>query len=182
MNIPSYVTWVAGTVVTAAALNSQVRDAGNFNIGRPYCSVYNNAGLATATGVSILLPFDSEVEDNDNMHSTVTNPSRITFNTAGVYMILPRLSLPSSANGGRQINLRLNAAGNVAGGTSLIIMQGQQGSSGIAAFGIPAQAWLYRAANVGDYIEMNIQQTSGGAQTTTTGQWNTAIQALWELA
>jgi len=178
--IPSYVTWVAGTVVTAAALNSQVRDPGNFYLARPYCNMFNNTGVACTNGTATLIPFDTEIEDNDSMHSTVTNPSRMIFNTPGVYLIIPRLSFPSTGTGGRIINLRLNSAGSNAGGTSLLNTTGTPNASN--AIGDPTHSWFYRAANVGDYMEFFATQSSGGSQTTVTGTLATGIQAMWQIA
>lgn len=182
--IPVYRTWTAGEIVTAAEMNSNIRDAGNFWLTRPYCYIYNNAGLPVVSGTSTLVPWDSEIEDNDGMHSTGTNPSRLIFQTTGVYLIMPALSWPAaspaaSANG-RNVMLRLNSGGSSGGGSLLIsvgaAISSQSGSN------TPTFAWTYRAANIGDYIETFAVQNSGGTISTVGASGSTHISALWEIA
>jgi hypothetical protein len=40
------------------------------------------------TGVYTALTFDTETFDTDNMHDNTTNPTRLTVNTAGLYIRL----------------------------------------------------------------------------------------------
>lgn len=180
-SIPAFVTWVAGSVVSAAQLNSQIRDAGNFQLAKPYCNIFNGAGVATTSAAYSLVPFDAETEDNDNMHSTSTNPSRIICQTPGLYLLNIGVSWPANnALINRRFQSRLNAAGNVANGSLIIAVDSGSASTGSASTGnnnLPQGSFWYRFANIGDYAEMWVFQTSGGSITTMGGAALTYYQA-----
>jgi len=55
----------------------------------PACRVYNDADIDPATGAWVALTFNTEWYDHGGMHSTVTNPSRLTIPAggAGVYHV-----------------------------------------------------------------------------------------------
>lgn len=55
----------------------------------PACRVFHNAAqsIGDAVGGGVQLVFNSERYDTDNMHSTTVDTGRITFNTAGLYLI-----------------------------------------------------------------------------------------------
>lgn len=176
--IPVYTTFTAGAILTAAQLNTQIVASGGFLINRPLCSVSNAAGIASAaSGTSTLIPFDVENEDTDNMHSTVTNPSRVIFQTLGLWALNPFSGWPSNATGSRVVDLRLNAAGSSAGGTKIAggSAQGHLLSDNIQV----SYTWRYRAQNIGDYTEMFITQNSGGALAVT-GSGVNGLFALWQ--
>lgn len=177
--VPVYTTWVAATIVTAAQLNGQIRDAGNFWLVRPYCNVYNNAGLATTSGTLTLVPFDTELDDTDSMHSTVTNSSRIIAQTIGVYRLALSVDWPNNATGERRIMLRLNSGGSSGGGT-FICIRDTAATNFAGTWTGPELNIPYRTANIGDYWEMFIQQNSGGALTSPGGSYALTFTAMWE--
>lgn len=186
MVIPVMITWVTGTIVTAAQFNAQIRDAMNFQYGKPFCNVYNNAGVATTTATYALIPFDTETEDSDGMHSTVTNSSRIICQTPGLYFINIGASWPANnALINRRIQTRLNAAGNVASGSLIIAIDSGSASTGTLSTGnnnLPQGSFFYRFVNIGDYAELWAFQTSGAGITTMGGAALTYYQAgLWNL-
>jgi hypothetical protein len=78
-------TVAAGDVYTAAAHNIIATDVNNF-IVPPACRVYNTAAINPYTS-NALITWNAEEYDTDEMHSTVSNTSRITIQTAGVYSI-----------------------------------------------------------------------------------------------
>lgn len=53
----------------------------------PACRVYHNTTQSLADSTFTVLAFNSERFDTDGMHDTVTNNSRITAKTAGLYMV-----------------------------------------------------------------------------------------------
>lgn len=114
-------TWVEGEYPTAAQFNQDIRDNVSFLANPPACRVYHNANQSLANGAETTLAFNSERFDTANMHDTVTNNSRITIPTAGLYLltfsavwqvaadyqwiyVYPRL------NGGTQIGVGTSAA------------------------------------------------------------------------
>lgn len=180
--LPVYTTFVAGTILTAAQLNTQVVNAGNFWLNPPYADLYNAAGVTCGTSATyFLVPWDTEIEDSDNMHSTVTNPSRVICVTPGVYHIEHSTSWASNATGFRGSQFRLNSAGAVGTGTQLQFAFGL--SIGAAAWGGgPRISWYYRFANIGDYMETFVDQTSGGSLVMTGGTIFNQYQCMWRKA
>lgn len=179
--IPVFTSFTSGTVVTATQLNTQIVQAGNFDLARPYCNAYNSAGVSTATGVFTLVPFDSELEDNDGMHSVGSNTSRMTCVTPGLFSLSACSSWPTGTTGERGLQLRLNAAGSNSGGTLLTTRSAApQPSTG--NYNFPELNIFYRYNNVGDYLELFVRQQSGGTVTTATGSYNLYLSALWEIA
>jgi hypothetical protein len=123
-------------------------------IGNPNISVKVTKSTAGYIPTAVLTPLDFDVEtyDTDNMHDNATNPSRLTVNTPGLYLIQGTVAFASSGSGFLGCHLRLNSATviesnmindlNSGGGTYLTIS---------AAYNLIA----------GDYIELLAEQTSG---------------------
>jgi hypothetical protein len=82
----------------------------------PGCRVKNSVALShlTSNNWLSLTAFDTELFDNDNMHSLVTNTQRITFNTAGVYVVGGGFEFASNVTGLRGIRVYLNGTTPIA--------------------------------------------------------------------
>ena len=74
----------------------------------PSVRVRNSAAQSIPTGSTTTLTFDTEDFDTDTMHSTVTNTSRITCNTAGKYLVIGQVTFASNATGYRQVQILWN--------------------------------------------------------------------------
>lgn len=118
------------------------------------CWVYNSAAQTAANNAITTVTFDSEVEDDWAMHSPTTNPTRVTCVVPGWYHIIGRVGFPANANGQRSLSIVKNGTGyygqvtptpNV-GGTSPLI----------------AEASTLLELAVGDYVELQVSQNSGG--------------------
>ena len=118
------------------------------------CRIYNSANINIGTsGTAQTLTFDSERFDYDGMHSTSSNTSRITFNTAGVYYFQGNITFALNTTGIRKGIVLLN------GGTTIAR------TAGLATTGLSHDlqvAGVY-AFSAGDYIELQAYQNSGGA-------------------
>lgn len=176
--VPIPTTWVDGTVVHGSDLNSQVRDSINFLLGTPMCQAYSVSGVASVPNLSNqLISFDGESYDNDNMHNIGTNPSRMFFQTLGWFDIQAYGGFAANGTGGRYVMLRLNSAANPAGGGFVASL-----GYGAIAFGSSMSVEInitYQAVNVGDYMEMFLQQNSGGALAVVGGQYDTGMTSRW---
>ena len=154
-------TFVAGNVLTAAQLNTNLRD----NIAwmatdSPACRAYNNANIsisnaAAAPGTAITL--NSERFDNAAIHDTGSNTSRLTVpsGAGGKYIMGCGGSWAASAGGNyRQTRIELNAAATNIG------IDTRDGSAGH----LSESAWctVYALA-AADYVELYARQDSGGA-------------------
>lgn len=151
--VPSEMTFVAGSVLTAAQMNSNVRDAVNFVIAPPLAVLRQVSPQSFGTGAWVSVTFDTEDIDRDGGHSNSVNPTRYTAQTAGWYLTQGTCSWAANATGGRQITFGTN------GGATKFAKQFQPGNAGfIGSATTDAISYL----NVGDYIELFAYQSSGG--------------------
>ena len=121
--------------------------------GSPAARVYNSANISIPNATLTALTFNSERFDNDSIHSTASNTSRLTATTAGVYSISGNFTMAPLGSGKGLIGVRLNG--------SLIIAY--QRFAGITATNlIQAIQTTYKLA-AGDYVELIAHQDSGSA-------------------
>lgn len=82
---PSTIT--TGQLVTATLMNNEWAGNISFLANPPACRVYNSTDISVPHITLTPMTFDSERFDTNSMHSTVSLTSRITFNTAGMYVV-----------------------------------------------------------------------------------------------
>lgn len=95
----------------------------------------------------------TEVIDTDGLHSDVTNPSRITAQQSGNYVVLAYGGW-TPANGGSR-GVRITKNGTEVGGTRQHLI----GSTGGVEQGTPT--WAIVSLSAGDYVETEHFQSSG---------------------
>lgn len=123
----------------------------------PRCRLFHSAAQTLTTATLTVLAFNTERFDAaapNAMHDTVTNNSRITIPTggAGWYLLQANVSFAANATGFRQLQIRHNGA------TVIASAIGPAAASGGTRMNVST---MYRM-NVGDYAEVQAQQTSGG--------------------
>ena len=151
-------TWVAANVLTAAQLNVDVRDNGDYmGTSKPNCRAFNSANIShTTSGTTQALTFDSERYDRGSgMHSTSVNTGRLTVPTGcgGVYLVGGCIEWASNITGYRELGVRLN-------GASLIVDLSHPAVNGTVTR--QNVGCLYQLT-AGDYVELVCNQNSGGA-------------------
>jgi len=168
---------IDGAVASADYADDSVTGA---KLGSPaYVQAYRNAGLSLSDAVFTVVDLTSEQADSDGFHSTGTNPSRLIVPTGlgGIYAFVGQMSYQNTSGaGGRQINIRKNAAGSNSGGTS------------VAVAGVPAMTSNNTTINAcglvpladADYIEMFGYQSSGGALSIVAGI-TTVYLHMWRI-
>lgn len=169
--VPSEMTYSAGSVLTGAQLNSNLRNAVNFLIATPLAILRQTTlqAITSSTWTSILL--DTEDIDRDGMHSTVTNTSRATAVTAGYYLPGGKVSFASNSTARRWTRWAIN-------GTEVPAARiNEQAANGDATEVPAASRWVY--LNVGDYLELQGFQDSGGSLNTVVT--NTGDQPFFNL-
>jgi hypothetical protein len=173
--VPATQSFLAGEKVTAAKLIAAAKTPLDFLMNPPRVNAYASTGVVLATATSTLIPFDTESWDTDSMHSTTTNPSRITINTSGQYLVTFYARFPSNTTGYRQLNLRINSTGNPGlGGTlSTISAAAVNGDSTFVT------RTLELTCNAGDHYELFAQQNSGASLTLQAGQRVTGMEFRW---
>jgi hypothetical protein len=155
--VPSEMTFVAGEVLTAAQMNTNVRDAVNFIIAPPLAQLVQAVVQSVGDSAWTALTFTTETIDRDGGHSNVTNTPRYTAQTAGWYLMQGTVSWTANATGGRQASFGVN-------GSSTLFSKVFQ--AGTAAFvgSVTTSGTTY--LNVGDYAQLFSWQNSGGANNT----------------
>lgn len=118
----------------------------------PQARVYNSANISIPNASTIALTFNSERWDTQGIHSTISNTSRLTCVTAGLYAIDANISWAGSGAGIRETWISLNGITAIAYETD---------APPASTFN-QSVATQYRLA-AGDYIELLVWQTSGGA-------------------
>jgi hypothetical protein len=117
--------------------------------------VHNSTDTPVASGAYTALAFDSERWDPADLHSTSTNPSRLTVQTAGKYLIYGTVEFAddiAGSAGDRSLEIRLNGSDSL---TRTQVAANDSGSSTILSV-----STHYDLA-AGDYVELVVRQSSG---------------------
>jgi hypothetical protein len=137
-----------------AAYNGVITNVNNYRVP-PMCRVHRAAALShTSNGNFQAISFDTETfTQTDSGMWAVGTPTRITIQTAGLYLITGSFELANNATGVRGGDLILNGTTRL----SYSFVTASNGSFG-SAFALAA---TYSLA-VGNYVEMRAYQNSGG--------------------
>jgi hypothetical protein len=169
--VPVPRTWVASENVTATIMNGTtgVKGALDFILSPPRCLVYQTATSSTTSGSTSVITFDTEQYDTDTMHSTSVNTGRITATTTGLYTVYGQVCMASNATGTRTLSLVKNGATTLANARLHTVIA----TNAYTDLEVDVQM------TAGDYVELNMLQTSGGALSTVAGLGNTWFSARW---
>lgn len=148
--VPS--TRATDDVITAAQWNADIVENIKFLANPPMVRAIHSLGQNILNVTQTVLSFDTEHYDTDNMHSTVTNSSRITVNTAGKYQFGTNVQIQSNSSGFREVFLRKN-------GSVLIAYNLLAPANGNVTI---ANLTTTDTFIVGDYVEVVVYQNSGG--------------------
>lgn len=159
-----------GTTITSAWGNL-VGDATDYLANPPACRAYHNAAQSPANNTETALALNSERYDTNSMHDTVTQNSRITFTTAGLYVVNGSASWAANATGVRQIGIRL-------GGVTYIAVELELTPGGtIVCQQTISTTYKFTA---GQYVELVAYQNSGAAlAVNSTGNYSPEFAATW---
>lgn len=163
--IPSFRTWTTGEVVTAAMMNSNVRDAGNFFLSWPVCEARQTVAQSLPNNSATGVTFDTNDIDTDSAHSTVTNPSRYTAKTQGRFQVSGKCSFTANATGIRTVSIGLN--GTVINGSDVFALA--TATDNMRLWAGPLTQFMNGTT---DYLEVQGYQNSGAGLNcvVTTGQ------------
>jgi len=114
------------------------------------CRVIMTADQLISHGTHTPVNFDAEDYDTDSMHDNAVNNTRVTFNTAGKYLIIVTALWQSSNTGFRILRVRLNGANGIMANYVNAIATSARTISALFEFAIT------------DYIEITVYQNSGG--------------------
>jgi hypothetical protein len=118
----------------------------------PSAHVYHSAAQSIADGTAVALAFNSERWDTDAIHSTSSNNTRLTCQTAGKYEIGGMVEWASNAAGYRQLLIRPN-------GTATYI--GRDVRNAVSGGTTEQQAFADCVLAAGDYVELVVTHNAG---------------------
>jgi hypothetical protein len=171
---PTPRTFTAGEVETAAYMNS-VSALLTFLLNPPRCRLYSNVAQSIPNSTWTALTFQNELFDTDTMHSTTTNPERITATTSGLYVVAGAVTFPNNGTGRRAAELWKN--GSLAPWESYDTI-----GTPSSAFGTVAPLYAEVQLAAGDYIEYRVLQDSGAAMNTYVSATTTWVTCRWVAA
>lgn len=135
-------TWVTGEVVTSSQANTHFRDNQVFLHDPPSCRVFNSASILVPNATETALTFNSERWDTDSMHSTSSLTSRITFNTAGKYIVTGHVRFAGNASGFRSVGIRFGGTTYLAANEAPTIGAGSSHDLSVATvYAFPAASF-----------------------------------------
>lgn len=170
--VPTPRTFGVSEVETAAYLNS-LRDAVTFALNPPVGQFYQSAVQSVPNGAWTSLNFDLTDRDTYGGHSNVTNNSRYTAVVAGVYELTGGGGFATNATGTRDVAWAKN-------GTLLTAPGGTCTANAVSGLQTAVDApTLQVFLNVGDYVELQAFQSSGGALNVATGQYGSLMGVKW---
>lgn len=167
---PTLAQAIPGNTVTSALWNTSVYN------GLTYLSEPPIAVLAQATTQSIpnsaltAVSYDTTVVDTYGGHSNTVNPSRYTAQVAGWVWVIGINGLASNATGVRVAEIFKN-------GSPIAYTQTWAANTGANPCTSMTATLVF--LNIGDYVETNVYQTSGGALSTFTTGPQSSMCVYW---
>lgn len=152
---PAGHVWTTGEIVTAASMNTYIKDDLLALANPDRARAFHNANQSITHNTNTALALNSERFDTNALHDLVTNNSRLTCKTAGAYIIGGHVRWATSVTAGTRVTqIRFN-------GTTLIgrVAQNPGTVNDVVEHGV---ATLYPMA-VNDYVELVVFQFTGAA-------------------
>lgn len=152
-------------------LNTNVRDAVNFLLSPPRARVWQSVAqtITNSTGTPTAVTFTSEDVDTDTIHSVASNTSRMTIVTPGRYRCTGSVGIAANATGVRTLRLQKN-------GVTTIAAVRQAGTAAATQYMQITEDIL---CVTGDYIELTIEQNSGGSLALSNSSDVTYLHVVW---
>jgi hypothetical protein len=163
-------SWSAGETVTSTILNTHVRDNLNAIVSPPYAFVRATTATALNSSGWTAIAFNTEVADTDNMWVS-SAATRMTINTAGLYLITGGYGLNLTANTYTRFTFAVNGANVPTAGSNV--------GAGDVGMNAEVSASLFYRFSVADYVEVKGLTTSTNVNTVITNGDQAYCQARW---
>ena len=160
---------VAGQAARAGVQFNTLAAQVAFLLDPPVVSAYQSVAQTIPSGIVTPITMDAELVDTDNVHSLVTNTSRLTIVTAGRYRLVGQTSYPANATGFRSLRLTKD-------GTTQSVVRVLNNGASVAVL---LQIYDEITCVVGDYLELYAEQSSGAGLALATGFDTTFLKARW---
>jgi hypothetical protein len=159
-----------GNLITGALWNANVYNGLSYLLSPPIFNGSQTTAQSIASATWTAITIDTESADSYGAHSTTTNASRYTPQTAGWHLVLGGINWVANATSSRRVRIALNGAQVNPWVTTMTETTGGNSTSQMVA------AFVYCNGST-DYIEVHGQQNSGGALATV-GTGST-LSVLW---
>lgn len=172
--VPVIASQSPGNFLTGALWNASVKALGDYLTGKPMFFGYQVTGQSVANATFVSATIDTEVIDTEGGHSTTSNTSRYVFQVPGWYRLDGVGVFATNSTGIRGTKFLKNGGTTVIGSENVI-----PATSNFLSI-TPTTGWVQAA--VGDYVELQVYQSSGGALSTSsnTGQdYITCMRVEW---
>ena len=157
-NYTSPKTWTTGDVLTAADMNTYVRDNVIFLANdRPKVRLYRSTDQSIPSANPQVVQFTSETFKNvASLHSNSTNNSRISVPSAyaGLWMFTAAVTFEANATGFRQIDILYNSS-------TVIARQLVGSAAGATPTNVTVTTVYQMTGN--DWVEVQVNQNSGSS-------------------
>jgi hypothetical protein len=167
--VPVPRTFTVAETETGSYLNS-LRDALSFLVNVPILTAGQSVAQSIPNNTWTSMTLDTTVVDSYGGHSNVTNNSRYTAQVAGWYLCCGTTGFVANATGFRQVRLAKNGAQVTFSVATLPTV-----SASVATVMVTPTLEIF--LNVGDYLEVQGFQTSGGALNSTGA--DPSLTATW---
>lgn len=176
-------TWSPGETPSQDELDANLRDALNFLLSPPRCSVtVTNSQVISTGGRPVAYTWDTEELDTDEMWSS-SAPTRITFNTPGLYSVKARLryAYKAAAVGTMyQLGVAKNAGGlwPLVGQPNRLMEDTRPASNNSSR---SSSLWCYGLFQFAadEYIEFFTEQNSGADYNPQAGDGLSGVDVRW---
>lgn len=153
-------TQVTGDLITAAIWNQNVVNNMLFVHDVDCVRVYNDANITITTGTDTALTFNQERYDTNAMHSTVSNPSRLTCVTTGKYNITGNVQWADTMTAANLIKLWIELNGTTIIGASFYASV--PAGAGVNLTQVVSTDYALTAT---DYVELHVRHNEGADET-----------------
>jgi hypothetical protein len=154
--VPIPRTWAVNDNLSAARLNTELRDLANFALEPPWCRLTRASTLPLTTGNYTVLTWPTETSDTYSLHDP-TQPSRINIAYDGEYELISLVSIAANTTGVRGVQWRKNAAATPGSGT----LVGETHWYQPFASSLSQPDFQYDRLTAGDHVEVFNYQNSG---------------------
>jgi len=163
----------------SATYNAQVADNLKHLHGRPACSVYPSTDVEVSTGTTYgAISFNAEEYDNQTLHDTGTNPSRVTLGRVGLWLVTGNVCYVSTTTGRRGAQIYLNGTTQVAAVQRDAAPASKESPSEPDMVMHPF-ALVYTSTTT-DYVELRTFQNTGSTLKARAGSpEDTHLKAVW---
>ncbi|MFI2078458.1 hypothetical protein [Streptomyces triculaminicus] len=169
--VPTSASVTPGQFITGALWNAQVKALNDFTTAPPVFSGYQTTAQSISNATFTSFTLDTEVVDSDGGHSTSTNTSRYTATVAGTYLVVGTAGWNGNATGYRRCRITLNGAAvpgaAVGADATNSVLCGQCVTAIVVMNGTT------------DYVEVQGQQSSGGALAAYNADFAPSMRVYW---